>query len=220
MIKSQTLHGQERLHHIVTFNANGGSIKGLAQVFVLDGQAVDRPTDPTKADDNFTGWYTAKDLATEFDFNAPITKPIILLAGWLSKQGHPHIYFNANGGTLGGSARVFVRKGQTVDRPADPTIIGRNFAGWYTDGGASKNRFDFNTLITEPITLYAGWDWPEFEMEMVWIAPSIFNMGQVDVAELVHQVMLTRSFHMGKYPAELRVFMEKQGYIKNARPPV
>jgi len=282
---SPTLHGQERPYHVVTFNPNGGTNTGLAQVFVLEGQTVDRPPAPTKTGDSFTDWYTTEYLTTEFDFNAPITKPITLFAGWLSKQGHPinfnandgtlrgpaqvlvlegqtvdrppaptktgddfigwyttgyltakfdfntpisksitlfagwlskqghpHINFNASGGTLGGPMRVFVRKGQTVDRPTDPTINGPNFTGWYTDNRASKNKFDFNTPITEPITLYAGWDWGG-SIEMVWIAPGIFTMGQtgVDGAEPVHQVMLTKGFHMGIYPVTREQYYRVMG---------
>ena len=280
---SPTMSGQDRPHHIITFNPNGGTNTGLAQVFVLEGQTVDRPPAPTKTGDGFTDWYTTEGLTWKFDFATPITKPITLFAGWLSKQEHPHIDFNPNGGTLRGLARVFVRegyladrppapkktgddfigwyttadltakfdfntpitkpitlfagwfghphidfnandgtlreptrvfvrKGQTVKRPTDPTKKGCNFTGWYTDNRASKNKFDFSTPITEPITLYAGWDWGG-SIEMVWIAPGIFTMGQtgVDGAEPVHQVMLTKGFHMGIYPVTREQYYKVMG---------
>ena len=211
---SPTMPGQDRPHHIVTFNVNSGTFTGPAQVFVLEGHTVDRPANPTPTipGDGFTGWHTTADLTAEFNFNTPIAKPITLFAGWLSKQGHPCINFDANGGTLGGPARVLARKGHTVDRPTNPKRNGHAFADWYADSGASENKFDFNTPITEPITLYAKWDYDGL-MKTAWIAPGIFTMGQagVDRAEPVHQVMLTKGFHMGIYPVTQEQYKKVMG---------
>jgi uncharacterized repeat protein (TIGR02543 family) len=47
---------------------------------------------------------------------------------------------------------------QIVDRsatkPADPTKVGYKFTGWYTDQALTKP-FDFTSIVTSPITLYA-----------------------------------------------------------------
>ena len=49
-----------------------------------------------------------------------------------------------------------VLKGFTATKPADPTKVGYNFAGWFTDEALTKV-FDFATPIEEATTLYAKW---------------------------------------------------------------
>ncbi|MGI6701842.1 MAG: InlB B-repeat-containing protein [Christensenellales bacterium] len=44
--------------------------------------------------------------------------------------------------------------GETVARPADPVWDGYVFVGWYTDESYAE-LFDFDTEITEDLTLYA-----------------------------------------------------------------
>lgn len=61
------------------------------------------------------------------------------------------VTFDANGGSTVAS--------QTVDdkakavKPANPTRSGWTFDGWYLDGA----KYDFNTPVTQDITLKAGW---------------------------------------------------------------
>ena len=69
----------------------------------------------------------------------------------------PVIYtvtFNVNGGENVPSQTV--EEGQKVSRPADPTKRFHSFAGWYS-GQALSEVYDFETLVTGPFTLYAGW---------------------------------------------------------------
>lgn len=47
-----------------------------------------------------------------------------------------------------------------VDKPADPTRVGWDFAGWYTKDASGKwadEAFNFNTPITDDMILYARW---------------------------------------------------------------
>lgn len=64
--------------------------------------------------------------------------------------------FNKNDGKVSLTPSVQVFEGQTVTAPADPTREGYTFDGWYTapEGG---EKFDFSTIITESMTLYAHW---------------------------------------------------------------
>lgn len=67
--------------HTVTFNSNGGS--EVAAATVLDGDAVARPTDPTKAGSTFDGWYTDDEtFANAYDFSTPVTADLTLFAKW------------------------------------------------------------------------------------------------------------------------------------------
>lgn len=59
--------------------------------------------------------------------------------------------------TGGGTYKtVEVKSGETVSAPTNPSRSGYSFSGWYT---AEKNgkKFDFDTIISEDITLYAKW---------------------------------------------------------------
>ena len=49
-----------------------------------------------------------------------------------------------------------VRKGGTVERPADPSRGDAQFGGWYTDKGCTR-AYDFASAVNESITLYAKW---------------------------------------------------------------
>lgn len=50
-----------------------------------------------------------------------------------------------------------VVEGYTAEKPADPTNASYAFKGWYTQKSGGQ-QFDFNTPITEDITLYARWE--------------------------------------------------------------
>ena len=65
------------------------------------------------------------------------------------------VTFNANGGTA--VASVTVNAGSTATAPTAPTRDSYTFDGWYTDS-ALTTMFNFTTVITSNITLYAKWN--------------------------------------------------------------
>ena len=73
-------------------------------------------------------------------------------------NGTPVVYtitFNSNDGTAVESQNVNAGEKLTEPTPA-PTREGFTFDGWYEDSTFS-NKFDFNTPITDSMTLYAKW---------------------------------------------------------------
>ncbi|HAT89540.1 MAG TPA: cell surface glycoprotein, partial [Roseburia sp.] len=44
-----------------------------------------------------------------------------------------------------------------ISKPADPTLTGYAFAGWYTDKNCT-NAYDFRSKVTGNISLYAKWN--------------------------------------------------------------
>jgi uncharacterized repeat protein (TIGR02543 family) len=62
----------------------------------------------------------------------------------------------------GGYSTQHVLEGRTATRPSDPVRTGWHLVDWRTsaDDGVTlaPTAFDFNTLITAPITLYANWE--------------------------------------------------------------
>ena len=76
----------------------------------------------------------------------------------LSGTATPPTYtvtFNANGHGTAPTAQT-VTQGNKATTPAAPTATGYTFGGWYKEAYCT-NAFDFNTAITEDITLYAKW---------------------------------------------------------------
>ena len=73
-------------------------------------------------------------------------------------NGTPVVYtitFNSNGGATVTSQNVNAGEKLTEPTPA-PTKVGFTFDGWYEDSAFSK-KFDFNTPITDNMTLHAKW---------------------------------------------------------------
>ena len=67
------------------------------------------------------------------------------------------VTFNANGHGTAPTAQN-VEENKKATEPTEPSATGYTFDGWYTDQACSDDKkFDFNTPITEDITLYAKW---------------------------------------------------------------
>ena len=66
----------------VKFETNGGS--AIAPLSVKYGETFAKPSDPTKADNKFAGWFADSGLKTPYDLTAPVTGPTILYAKWES----------------------------------------------------------------------------------------------------------------------------------------
>lgn len=144
--------------YTVTFNSDGGS--PVANQTVNEGATVTKPF-PTKEGYTFDKW--VKEDGTEFNFSTPISSNLSLKATWLKKKFL--VVFDFNGGTLNGEDIYEVENvewGTTVARPDDPsrepsTGFTYEFKG-YTLSPSSRELFDFATLITDNLRLYALWE--------------------------------------------------------------
>ncbi len=118
---------------------------------------------PTPQRDGYTleGWYIDETLTQAYDFNTAVTEDMILYAKWMKETSPPPetqkftIQFNANGGTPV-PAWQEVEEGGTVRKPDTPKKTGYQFKGWYIDETLTQV-YDFNTEVTEDMTLYAKW---------------------------------------------------------------
>ena len=148
-----TLYAKWVVYYTVEFYVNGGN--EVASQTVEAGALITKPDDPTKEGDTFVGWYTDSSFKALFDFSTPINADIVLFAKWYY-ESLPVYYvsFQSNGGTA--VSWQLVKSGYTATKPDDPTKEDDSFLGWYTDS-AFTTLFDFETLITANITLYAKW---------------------------------------------------------------
>ncbi len=152
---------QGRVHvteeYTVTFNAYGGSPTPDEQ-HVKSGEKAVLPVAPTLKGYTFAFWYLGDDEenATAYDFDTPVTGDITLTAKWnINKYT---VTFNSYGGTPVPPAQE-VEYGLTATKPDDPTLKGYTFAFWYLgDDEQNATAYDFNTPVTENITLTAKWN--------------------------------------------------------------
>ena len=158
---SWQLKTQGRVHvteeYTVTFNAYGGFPTPDEQ-HVKSGEKAVLPADPTLKGYTFAFWYLGEDEqnATAYDFNTPVTENITLTAKWnINKYT---VTFNSYGGTPVPPVQE-VEYGLTATKPADPTLKGYTFAFWYLgEDEQNATAYDFNTPVTENITLTAKWN--------------------------------------------------------------
>ena len=152
-----------QISNTVSFNSQGGSAIDSQRV-VIGGYATKPATDPTKEGYDFVYW--AKDTAgtNEFRFNTtPINANITLYAKWTEKICN--VTFYSDGGNA--VEKQNVGYGDKTIFPEIPIKDGYTFEMWRTrtevtdeDSGTTKyqyNEFDFNTPVTNDITLYAKW---------------------------------------------------------------
>ena len=158
--------------YTVTFNSMGGT--EVSSQSIESGNKTTKPTAPTKQTTEtetytFDNWYTSTDNGTTlsdtaFDFNTPITKDITLYAKWAANAVTHTVSFDTKGGSDVASQTIV--HGNKAAKPTNPTKAATEaetyaFDSWYTstDGGAtlSDTAFDFDTAITDNITLYAKW---------------------------------------------------------------
>ena len=142
--------------YTVTFNAYGGSPTPDEQ-HVKSGEKAVPPADPTLKGFTFAFWYLGENeqTATAYNFNTPVTENITLTAKWEINKFK--VTFDSNGGSK--VDPQVVEYGLYAKKPADPTLKGFTFACWYLgENEQTATAYDFNTPVTENITLTAKWE--------------------------------------------------------------
>ena len=132
--------------YVVTFDMQNGEPK--FEQLVKRGNRVYEPSDPKKKDYIFLGWYEGNEL---YDFTKVVKYNMTLVAKW-EKDDYVKVSFETVGGNT--IEPISVKKGEKVTRPIDPKKTGHTFKMWTLNGEA----FDFETPITEDITLLATYE--------------------------------------------------------------
>ncbi|WP_207204793.1 InlB B-repeat-containing protein, partial [Miniphocaeibacter massiliensis] len=156
VLNMEESYGALNIGYMINFESNGGTL--IESQKVTYGEKVKKPIDPTKPNYGFGGWYTDEALITAYDFENPVTEDMTLYAKWdLNKQT---VIFEPNGGTFADGTteakQVSVNHGEKV-KEEEISKTGSKFEGWYTDKELTKI-YDFESPVTEDITLYAKWD--------------------------------------------------------------
>ena len=138
--------------HTVTYMPGEGS----GAEFIIDDDATevsDGSTMFTAPEGKiFHGWKDA--LNNDVAVGTIVEADMTLTAQWI---GHYAVTFNMQGHGAAIAAQD-IEEGSKAVKPADPSEIGYDFGGWFTDAECTAgNEFDFNTAITVATPLYAKW---------------------------------------------------------------
>ena len=150
-------NGQSSSHdatrtYTVAFDSNGGSNVEAQNVRL--GTTATRPADPTRTGYTFSGWYTARNGGTKYDFNQTVTGDITLYAHWTVNTYT--LTFDTNGGSTTETTRK-VQYGNPYGTMPTATRKGYTFDGWFTakTGGSQVSA---NTIMgAGNTTVYAHW---------------------------------------------------------------
>lgn len=135
----------------VTFDSQGGT--KVASQTLSKGEKITEPTNPTKDRFAFTGWYTEASYTHIWNFEKDVvTNDITLYAKW--EVAEFTVTFNTNGGSS--ISPQPIANGAKIQRPLPPTKDGFVFDNWYKDEALTQV-YDFSTIVTGNITLYAKW---------------------------------------------------------------
>lgn len=129
----------------ITFDANGGT--AVAPANVEHGQTVATPDDPTREGYDFTGW-TLSDTA--YDFSAPVTSEITLVAQWTIK--HYTVIFLAADGTLLSTETVDHGHAATPPTPPEGSAT-EIFAGWDRDISSVTDNMTVTATYSRRLTV-------------------------------------------------------------------
>ena len=115
----------------ITFNTNGGTIKGSYVTEYTYGEGAVLPTDVEKSGYTFAGWYDNEELtgSTVTAISDTEYGDKTYYARWTANTYS--ITFNTNGGTIKGNYVTGYSYGKGAALPTDVEKLGYTFAGWY-----------------------------------------------------------------------------------------
>lgn len=146
--------------YTVSFESNEGT--AVPQQSIESGGKITEPTDPTRPEHTFVGWFKESTLETAWDFDADtVSGDMTLYAKW--EAAGLYVYFDANGGS-GSLDPILCTAGESKELPFNNTQItreGYKFISWNTVpdrvGGTEYRQQADVTLTSSNLTLYAQW---------------------------------------------------------------
>ena len=94
------------------------------------------------------------------------------------REKTPTVSFEMNGHGAAVEAQV-LDYGEKASEPKAPTAEGCDFGGWFTDKECTK-AYDFNTSVTDDITLYAKWTLKKYTIKFVNYDGTELQSSEVD----------------------------------------
>ena len=138
----------------VSFDLNFDTDSVIADIEVEIGNTITLPTDPTRENYRFDGWYTDQACTTAFDNTKGVEASLTLYAKWT--KTHDYVTYNANYEGSGEPVVVLAEFGKVLTFPTTITRENYKIDGWYLEA-ACTTEFSATDLFTEATTLYAKW---------------------------------------------------------------
>ena len=164
-------------HHVffMSDTADDARVIWTKSAFEGDEITTDGVSYPLSGDESITGWYEDKTLSGDPVETLTMGDENMMLFPRIEKGCW--VTYDSNGGSY--VKKEFVAKGGHAAGAAAPTRPGYEFAGWYADGATSP--FDFNTALSEDITLHAEWKGLETTYTIIyWVENPNFENPYLD----------------------------------------
>ena len=138
----------------ITFDADGGS--AVSDITVKHNTKAEKPTDPTKDDNDFLGWFYG-DPAVEFDWNANVTQNYALVAHWQLAVAKYDVEYYDGDTKIGTEPQVWANQHPTAaDIETSKPLY--TFVGWYLTSALEGDPVALNTVTpVEGLKLYGKW---------------------------------------------------------------
>ena len=144
--------------HTVTFETGIDGLTVNSQE-VADGTKATLPTSSTMVakGKKFEGWYTAPTGGTKVTSSTLVTSSVTYYARW---SIYYQVKFDRNG--TGSANKVpatqtYTAEGSKAVKPEDMSANSYVFDGWSITKDGSAGLYNFDTILTDSITLYAQW---------------------------------------------------------------
>ena len=172
--------------YTISLNLDGGV--GVLSINGVYDSDVSEPLQPTKTGHTFIGWYQDIEKTILYEFNKMPAYDITVYAKWQINQFT--INFNSNGGSAVDS--ITKDYNTPITKPANPTMTGYTFKGWFTDEGLTK-AYTFKNMPAYDQVLYAKWEIGTYKIKFVTAGPAIADISYKYEAEIAPLPTTTRS---------------------------
>lgn len=154
-LKTTAYAGWALSTYTVSFDlAYEGAAGAPASQSVKFGKTAEKPTDPTRENYLFGGWYTDSALTNQFTFDMTVSSDLHLYAKWIEDTHHDNLtvtyYLDT---TVYAAKEIAFNSAASSNAPTDPTKEAAIFGGWYTDS-AFTTKFNMNANLTESLSVY------------------------------------------------------------------
>jgi len=133
-------------------NADGTDIEPYQDV--KSGKKVVKPADPLLPHHTFEGWFLDDAFGESVNLGTKTFNADTVLYAKFVLDTFDLTFDTKGGSTISPQTKSY---GATFDVPTAPTKANNVFVGWFLDDGTFEEEYDFDTLVTGNLTVYAKW---------------------------------------------------------------